>query len=76
MIFRQCIKKWLRLKNVCPLCHRQVFKSDRARGGNGVPPDGDGANGDGDAVPEDMNQNDRNPFMINEDFDEIFDDLL
>ena len=24
--FRQCIKKWLQLKNVCPLCHRKVFK--------------------------------------------------
>ena len=23
---RQCIKKWLQLKNVCPLCHRKVFK--------------------------------------------------
>jgi len=23
-----CIKKWLRLKNVCPLCHRPVFKSE------------------------------------------------
>lgn len=23
-----CIKKWLRLKNVCPLCHRPVFKED------------------------------------------------
>ncbi|CAG5114343.1 Oidioi.mRNA.OKI2018_I69.chr2.g8402.t1.cds [Oikopleura dioica] len=22
-----CIKKWLRLKNVCPLCHRPVFTS-------------------------------------------------
>lgn len=25
---RMCIKKWLRLKNVCPLCHRPVFKED------------------------------------------------
>jgi len=23
---KQCIKKWLQLKNVCPLCHRKVFK--------------------------------------------------
>ena len=72
-ILRQCIKKWLRLKNVCPLCHRQVFKSDRARGTN---TDNGEENADGDVVAEDMNQNERNPFMINEDFDEIFDDLL
>ena len=72
-ILRQCIKKWLRLKNVCPLCHRQVFKSDRARGTNTE--NGD-ENADGDVPAEDMNQNERNPFMINEDFDEIFDDLL
>jgi len=26
---RMCIKKWLRLKNVCPLCHRPVFKEDK-----------------------------------------------
>lgn len=70
---KQCIKKWLRLKNVCPLCHRQVFKSDRARGTN--PENGD-ENAEGDVAAEDMNQNERNPFMINEDFDEIFDDLL
>lgn len=57
---KQCIKKWLQLKNVCPLCHRPVFKS--ATGGRS----GEGADADGD----DMNQNEPNVM------DDLFEDIL
>ena len=30
---KHCIKKWLRLKNVCPLCHRPVFTNASQPGG-------------------------------------------
>jgi len=38
-----CIKKWLRLKNVCPLCHRPVFKEDEngEKAENGANPNPD-----------------------------------
>ena len=54
-----CIKKWLRLKNVCPLCHRPVFKEDRPN-----------RNEDADHADDIINQN---AMLFDEDFDDDLD---
>ena len=65
---RQCIKTWLQLKNVCPLCHAPVFK-DRHHPANS----GAGAGG-GDAAEADMGDLNENEEMNL--VDDFFEDLL
>ena len=59
-LLRHCIKKWLRLKNVCPLCHRQVFRGDNDQNGENQ----------AEGHQADVNQNDQNQFFG--DFDDEF----
>ena len=61
---RQCIKTWLQLKNVCPLCHAPVFK-DRHHPAKAD--DDDAAEADMD----DLNENGEMNLV-----DDFFEDLL